>query len=208
MHPFQSEHHAGQRRAERGGQACRGTGGDQIMLLHVLTAVAAQTVGTHTALPTHQSEWTAPHGRATDQTTRPTVHRRNGLAESSANASSSRISPRRWSAGCRCHGHRLLDDHPRDRQRGRHRGNRPRRNQPRGSRESAHISSGDASVPYSDAETVYDDQHPETRPMTMPAAAHLHFKWSNRGISRRISCAASLPVKPGNSLPTVSRPAN
>ena len=45
MHPFQSEHHAGQRRAERGGQAGRGTGGDQIMLLHVLTAAAAQTVG-------------------------------------------------------------------------------------------------------------------------------------------------------------------
>ena len=39
--------------------------------------------------------------------------------------------------------------------------------------------------------------------MTMPAAAIFHFKWSNRGISRRISCAASLPVKPGNSLQTV-----
>ena len=66
----------------------------------------------------------------------------------------------------------------------------------------------DASVPYSMPRRYTTTSNPETRPMTMPAAAIFHFKWSNRGISRRISCAASLPVKPGNSLQTVSRPAN
>ena len=61
----------------------------------------------------------------------------------------------------------------------------------------------DASVPYSMPRRYTTTSNPETRPMTMPAAAIFHFKWSNRGISRRISCAASLPVKPGNSLQTV-----
>ena len=42
MHPLQGEHHAGQRGAERSGKAGGGTGGDQIMLLHILAAFAAQ----------------------------------------------------------------------------------------------------------------------------------------------------------------------
>ena len=157
MHPFQSEHHAGQRRAERGGQACRGTGGDQIMLLHVLTAVAAQTVG-HTL----RSRRTNLNGRpltaerqtkqraqqSTDETDwqnrlpthlQAAYHHAVGLRDAAAT------------------GHRLLADHPRDRQRGRHRGNRPRRNQPRGLANPRIYPAGRIRAVF-DAETVYDDQ--------------------------------------------------
>ena len=45
----------------------------------------------------------------------------------------------------------------------------------------------DASVPYSMPRRYTTTSNPETRPMTMPAAAIFHFKWSNRGISRQIS---------------------
>ena len=53
--------------------------------------------------------------------------------------------------------HRLLADHPRDRQRGRHRGNRPRRNQPRGLANPRIYPTGRIRAVF-DAETVYDNQ--------------------------------------------------
>ena len=127
------------------------------MLLHVLTAATAQTVG-HTLRArrtnlnrrplTTERQTKQRAQQSTDETDwqnrlpthlQAAYHHAVGLRDAAATS------------------HRLLADPPRDRQRGRHRGNRPRRNQPRGLANPRIYPTGRIRAVF-DAETVYDNQ--------------------------------------------------